>query len=278
MLIISCKKEIDNSLTETEIEQGVKTVLLIGTDSAVNLVSSENGFMQNKSMQIILPDEGRIIPGMVEWYMLNAEKYPRFQKLKIDLGYSYERTLLSLNMAAGRTVSEMDTLLKMQIRSFQYSNGLSLVIGKEKESDLVIDSVAITNCFKRESSDSLYKSYYNSIIRELDKENAGSDTSCNIYWTILLDKFNLIADNARNILIEDSIVGGVLTNDKKTMLRRFVQLPDTTIIANYLTNSVLDRFFYKIGNIEKQIRQNPSFWDGKTNGGIIQRVFGNRSK
>ena len=270
LLIVSCEDDPDNSLTNAEIDLGIKTTLRVGMDTVISNISTNRGFMYDTHMQILLPHEGRVISELVDWYTQNANKYARFRDLNIDLNYYYQKTILSLNVAAGYTALNMDTLFKLQINKLLYPNGLLIVSNKIMDGD----STPITTCFKNATIDTLYKNCFNAIKHELSIDVVGSNTNSNMYWADLLNKYNLIADNSRQILLENAAVGGVLTDDKKEALRKFVSIPDTTILANYITSAALDKIYYKIGEVEKQIRLNPKSWNGKSNGLIIQRVFG----
>jgi hypothetical protein len=273
IFVVSCDDEIDNSLTNAEIDLGIKTVLNIGCDSVTINISQQNGFSKDSEIKVLLPAEGRRISELVGWYMQNASKYSNFQNLNIDLNYYYIQTLHSFNVAVGKTSTELNTLLKIQIHDFQYTNGLNVVTGKDKNGKP--DSSAIVSSFKNARNDSIFNIYNSLVYMKLKVSVLNSDTSSNLYWSVLLDKYNLIADKARQILLDDiAIGGGGLTDDKKVILRKFMPIPDDSInVSNYVTQAALDNIYIKIGEVEKTIRNKPELWLKKENGGIIQRVF-----
>ena len=97
LLLVSCKKETDNGLTSTEIDLGIKTVLRIGTDSAMNAISVV-GFINDEHLKIALPNEGRIISEVVDWYSLNSKRYAQLRDLNINLKYYHQKSLLSFTL------------------------------------------------------------------------------------------------------------------------------------------------------------------------------------
>ena len=53
--------ELPVNLTETEVTNGLKEALKVGTNNSVDLLSMENGFLYDELLKITLPQEADII-------------------------------------------------------------------------------------------------------------------------------------------------------------------------------------------------------------------------
>jgi hypothetical protein len=269
--VVSCSKDDEGGLTNNEIDLGIKTVLTIGIDSSITSITVYDGFLYDKHLELLLPNEGRIISDVVDWYSLHSNKFAQFRDLNINLNYYHQKSIQSLRNAAKSTSKEIDTLLRAQVGTLKYTNGQSIINGVVKNK---VDSNAILSCFQSYAADTLYRSYQPKIKVELTKPMVGTDSNSFAYWATLVDKYNLIAERARQILINDSVIGGgFLNDDEKLNLKKFVQLPDTTILDEYMSAAVFQGIYNKMGYIEKQIRINPVLWNGKSNGDILQKAF-----
>ena len=51
-----------DKLTTDEVIEGLKTALIVGTDSSVSITSALNGYYEDPDLKILLPDAANVIP------------------------------------------------------------------------------------------------------------------------------------------------------------------------------------------------------------------------
>jgi hypothetical protein len=228
--------EETDKLTEQEVVEGLKTALLVGTDTAVSITSKTNGYYQDEVIKILLPQE-----------VQEAESYIR----NLGLGGQLDDFILSMNRAAEDAADEAGPIFSNAITDLSISDGWDILNGinpAEGGSKKSFDSTAATNYLRSTTYSSLYGAFQPKIKNSLDKKLIG-DYSTNKIWNDITTTYNSAATLAGWDQIE-------------------------TELDVYVTEKGLDGLFIKVGKEEKAIRNDPWAWAETKVGNILERVFG----
>ena len=126
---------ITQELSESEIVDGLKQALEIGTKKAVNLVSKKNGFMKNPKIKIPLPENVK-----------KAESVLR----NIGFGSNVDEFELSMNRAAERAAPKAKSIFWDSIKKMSFSDARKLLDGPDD---------AATQYFKDNTSTQLHQAF-----------------------------------------------------------------------------------------------------------------------
>ncbi len=107
---------ISQKLSESEIVDGLKQALEIGTKKAVRLVSKENGFMKNPKIKIPLPENVK-----------KAESVLR----NIGFGSKVDEFELSMNRAAERAAPKAKRIFWDAIKKMSFSDARQILEGPD---------------------------------------------------------------------------------------------------------------------------------------------------
>jgi hypothetical protein len=232
----------DQPLSESEVIQGLKKALVIGTEKTVNLLSQPGGYLNDGAIKILLPAEGtkaidalKKAPGGQQIYSSSIEPVVN------DL-------VRSLNNSAEEAVKEATPVFKDAINGMTVTDAFSILKGNYKNSG----AVSATRYFQDNTTEKLITLYKPKINNVLNKPLV-SHQSANSLWDKFVKSYNQVAASPANILLK---------------LEK-VQEPD---LSAYVTKKALDGMFNKIAVEEQNIRQYPLKYDDS----IIHRVFGNQ--
>ena len=112
---------ISGELSETEITEGLKEALKIGTDNAVGLVSKLDGYYKNPKVKIPLP-------GVVK----KVEKVLR----TVGFGSKVDAFELSINRAAEQAAPEAKALFIDTIKQMSFTDARKILNGRENAATL----------------------------------------------------------------------------------------------------------------------------------------------
>jgi hypothetical protein len=113
--------ETSDSISESEIVEGLKQALEIGTGKAVDLVSKRDGFYNNPHIKIPLPAS-----------VQKAEKLLR----GAGLGSKVDAFELSMNRAAERAAPEAKSIFWDAIKNMQFDDAKKILNGRDDEATL----------------------------------------------------------------------------------------------------------------------------------------------
>ena len=122
-------------LSDDKIIQGLKEALEIGTKNAVELVSKADGYYENPSIKIPLPDGVR-----------KVEKVLR----AVGFGSKVDAFELSMNRAAERAAPEAKSLFWETIKGMSFADARKILDGRENEATLY---------FKDKTHDRLFETF-----------------------------------------------------------------------------------------------------------------------
>jgi hypothetical protein len=252
----SCDKIIDSAvsivgeqsgsatLSSSEIVEGLKTALRVGTDSSVSTTSKLNGFYKDEAIKILLPPEAKVLYENKDHALLKAT----------GLDKKIEEAVLALNRAAEDAASEAGPIFKNAILYMSITDGLSILKGKNPASPSAtstFDSTAATAYLKSTTLAQLENAFSPVVNASLDKKLV-SNYSPNQIWNTLTSNYNSVARSSFGVL-------------------KPVQNTD---LGKYVTQKALDGLFLKVAKEEIKIRRDPLAWAKTSVGNILKKVFG----
>jgi uncharacterized protein DUF4197 len=172
-------------LSSTDIISGLKTALLVGTDSSVTVTSKLNGYYKDEAIKILLPPEAAII--------YQNKDNALFRAVKLD--EKIEDAIMALNRAAEDAAHEAGPIFVDAIRNMTVSDGLSILKGKNPAGyspSTTFDSTAATSYLRSTSYDQLRDAFSPKISVSLDKKLMG-EYSPNQVWNGLTSSYNVVA-------------------------------------------------------------------------------------
>ena len=233
------------SLTNQEIIEGLKTALIVGTDSSVSYASKTNGYYRDEAIKILLPPEANIIYANKNNALLKAAGIDR----------KIEDAVIALNRAAEDAAKEAAPIFKNAIVNLSISDGISILRGinpaAEQQTGGNFDSTAATAYLRFTTYHDLSIAFSPKINTSLDKVLVGN-LSPNQIWNTLTSSYNTVSSKSF----------GILDPMKNTDL------------GTYVTEKALDGLFLKVAEEEKKIRSDPWRWAKTSVGNILQKVFG----
>lgn len=159
-------------LTNTEIVNGLKDALLVGTDSAVTHLSAIDGYLKDQAVKIILPPEAKSITA-------NLSKLPGGAKLVDDV-------IVRINRAAEDAAKDGKSIFVNSVKEMTFTDALTIFKGPNN---------AATQYFKQKTSAQLSELYRPKIRESLNKDLvAGISTQQS--WNELTVQWNKLAGSA----------------------------------------------------------------------------------
>jgi hypothetical protein len=257
-LFNSCEflnEEGSDELTVEEVIEGLKTALIVGTDTSVTKTSAVDGYYGDPLIKIPLPDEAKVITDALEEYDL-------FETLGLRdlIENKLDDVILSINRAAEDAASDAGPIFKNAITSLTISDAWDILNGinpASNKKETGFDSTAATAYLRSTTYDALIDAFSPCINTALDKDISVLGFSANDAWNTLTSYYNQAANS----------VLGILAGLE----------PVNTDIGEFTVGKALDGLFLKVGEEEIKIRRDPWAWANETVGKILTRVFGNKN-
>tara|TARA_R110002124_G_scaffold232201_2_gene397362 strand:- start:406 stop:1260 length:855 start_codon:yes stop_codon:yes gene_type:complete len=251
----------DSDLSQEEIIQGLKEALIVGTDTSTSLLSASGGYFNDQAVKILLPENIR--------QSISTFQTKSFTVLGVNLtgqqlydGYSNsllginipglsskeDQLVVGINTAAEQAAATATPIFREAITGISISDATNILFGG--------DNTAATSYLEQETSSSLFANYEPKIDQALTSVKIGNSS--------VVDSYEDFVNSYNDML--NTTVGifgtiGSLTN---------MQTVSQTDLSAYATQKGLDGLFLKIGEEEKDIRENPI---ARVNS-ILQNVFG----
>lgn len=229
-------------LSNTEIVEGLKEALNVAAGSAQGSASKEDGFLKNKAIEIMLPDQLKPVKQLVD----KADDIPVVGTIvKNTLGNGVEDLRVAMNHAAEHASRDVLPIFKGAVKEMTITDGLQVLQGG--------DSAA--SHYLREKTYTKLEDKFTPVV----KESMGK-TEVNSYYETLSTNYNEVVGKV------NAIPGGM------ALVKAAVpDLPDRldTDLSRFITTKGLDGLFYLMKGEEKKIRDNPLDYGSA----IIQKVF-----
>jgi len=148
----------DEGLTESEIINGLKEALEIGTAQAVQIVSKANGYYKNPDIRIPLPDD-----------VQKAEKYMRMAGFG-DMVDDFE---LSMNRAAEQAAPQAKSIFWNAIKQMSFDDARNILNGADNSATLYFEdktSARLGEVFKPIVGQSMEKVGVTGTYKDLNKK------------------------------------------------------------------------------------------------------------
>ena len=244
----------EDGLTTEEVIEGLKTALIVGTDTSVVKTSAVDGYYGNPLLRIPLPEEADVIINNLDNPIISTLGLTELIEQKLD------DVILSINRAAEDAASDAGPIFKDAITSLTISdawdilNGINPASGTKADE---FDSTAATAYLRSTTYDPLIQAFSPYIDAALDKDISVLGFSANDAWNTLTSLYNQAANHPLDIL--DNLK------------------PVNTDIGEYTVGKALDGLFLKVGEEEIKIRRDPWAWASETVGEILTKVFGQKN-
>ncbi len=245
--LIKNTKTTSTAIPASEIVQGLKTALQVGTDTSVSVTSRLNGFYKDETIKILLPPEAQKIYA--------NKNNALFRTAGLDK--KLEDAVIAINRAAEDAAKEAGPIFKNAITGLSISDGYSILKGKNPAlttQSIPFDSTAATGYLRSTTYTQLKNAFAPKINISLNKALVGN-YSANQIWNTLTSSYNSVAKRSRG----------------------FIEPVATTNLGEYVTQKALDGLFFKVAKQEKEIRKNPGKWAKTAVGNILQKVFGSKT-
>ncbi len=251
----------DTELSTSEIVEGLKTALEIGTDTASTELSLIDGYYKGSPLLAViqLPDEVELIRTKI-----NSNSVVKEISETVGLDDKFDDVILAVNRAGEDAAKDVAPIFKDAITNLTISQGLDILQGivpsdkGAKSMYTEFDSTAATQYLKLKTYSNLIGLYAPKINTSLDKDLV-LDNSANEIWSSFTLNYN-------------ELLSVINSNFLTSSLDEELELPSSisTDLGEFSTGMALDELFFRIGKEEKKIRKNPFAWASS----IIQKVFG----
>ncbi|MDO9511905.1 MAG: DUF4197 domain-containing protein [Bacteroidales bacterium] len=162
---------IPAGLTEAEVVQGLKSALIVGSDTAVQNCSRLNGFYSDQLIKILLPEDAKIL---VE----NIALIPGGSQM-------LESVILRMNRAAEDAASQATPIFVDAVTSMSFSDAFAILNGTDS---------AATNYLRQKTFTPLTNLFLPVVSASLNKELIGG-VSTNEAWAELSGAYNTLANS-----------------------------------------------------------------------------------
>lgn len=231
----------DSQLTESEVIDGLKTALRIGTDKAVQMTSQKDGFFRDEAIRILLPEEANRA-------LIKLREAPGGEQLyQSAIAPVVDDLVEALNRSAENAASQAAPIFKKAITEMTIGDAWDIL---NKNYQNAGDRSA-TAYFKDKTYVDLQQLFQPSISQSLDKPLV-QNISANRIWNNFVKSYDAISRSPANLL----------------MRLDPIQEPD---LSRYVTTKALDGLFVKVADEEVKIRKDPYQYTSQ----ILEKVFGN---
>ncbi|HKL71386.1 MAG TPA: DUF4197 domain-containing protein [Marinilabiliaceae bacterium] len=172
MMQIAKTMDTQRPLTQTEVVNGLKEALKIGSNKASSKLSLTDGYYRDEMVKILLPPEAATITQ-------NLHRIPGGEKLLEDV-------LLRINRAAEDAAKEAAPIFGNAITKMTIQDGFNILKGKDDEA---------TQFLKKNTYNQLVQLYSPKIKSSLDKKLVAG-ISTNESWNTLTSQWNNVAGSA----------------------------------------------------------------------------------
>ena len=212
-------------LTNTEIVDGLKEALLVGTDSSVTRLSAVDGYLKDLTVKILLPPEAKTITD-------HLSKLPGGAKLVEDV-------IIHINRAAEDAAKGAKPIFVNSVREMTFTDALQILKGPDN---------AATQYFEQKTSQQLGELYRPKIRESLNK-NLVAGISTQQSWNEMTVQWNKLAGSPLGqfaglktveVKLEDYLLQQAL---KGMFLKIAVQEKEIRTNANARVTTILKKVF-----------------------------------
>jgi hypothetical protein len=168
--------DIDLGLTQEEIAEGLRSALIVGTDTSVSILSVTDGYYKDDLVKILLPEEAGVIVD-------NIGRIPGGNLL-------VEETIKAINRSAEDAAKSATPIFVNAITAITFQDARDILEGEDD---------AATTYLMNNTRDSLTLLFEPQINKSLSKELIPGISAQKSYAS-LVDRYNIVAENSFGLL------------------------------------------------------------------------------
>lgn len=264
LMLTSCEDDFnitgDAPLSDTEIANGLKQALQVGTDTASSNLAAKDGYFRDVAVKILLPEA---IQNSISKFKSQSINLGVTTVTGQDLYDGYQNNILGINIkglqskeqeiikginrAAESAASEAAPIFVNAITSMTIQDARDILFSNR--------DTAATHYLRQNTYGTLFNKYEPKIDNALNQVKVGNESVVKSYESFVTD-YNAILNTG----VAGSTIGQLMN----------VQPVSVTDLSQYSTNEGLHGLFFKISEEERDIRQDPL---ARVND-LLKRVFG----
>ncbi len=224
-----------SSLSDAEVDGGLREALKVGTKLAIDQLGKENGYFGNAAVKIPVPEQLQLIATGLQ---------------KVGMGSYVDDFVLSLNRAAEKAVPETAAIFGKAITGMSLDDARKILSGPDD---------AATEYFREKSTPEL-KAAFLPIVQKYTQE-----AQVTTYYKAMVAAY----DSYAAPMVEKSGLGGLagmVTGGSSEQQSDY----SARDLDGYITGKGLDGLFTMVADEEKKIRENPA---ARTTD-LLSKVFG----
>ncbi|MEM0938894.1 MAG: DUF4197 domain-containing protein [Bacteroidota bacterium] len=225
-------------LTDSEIIQGLKEALNVGTDKSVFKASAVNGYLKNQAIKILLPQDVQDLKSKIDKNSIASAAYITYIRKFNNGSDLFDELVTSMNRGAEKAAKKASPIFLSAIKSMTISDARGILNG---------GSTSATDYFHQKTNQELSNAFQPEVKNALNNTGASK-----------------VYSRTYNFLSYDP--GGL----GLTTIGKILDISIEPSLEEYATNKSIEGLFYLVGEEEKQIRDNPYDYSKK----ILERVFG----
>ena len=224
-----------SSLSDAEVDGGLREALKVGTKLAIDQLGKENGYFGNAAVKIPVPEQLQLIATGLQ---------------KVGMGSYVDDFVLSLNRAAEKAVPETAAIFGKAITGMSLDDARKILSGPDD---------AATEYFREKATPEL-KAAFLPIVQKYTQE-----AQVTTYYKAMVAAY----DSYAAPMVEKSGLGGLagMVTGGSSEQKSDYSARD---LDGYITGKGLDGLFTMVADEEKKIRENPA---ARTTD-LLSKVFG----
>ncbi len=263
MALMACDK-IDSlntgNLSDSEIAEGLKEALIVGTDTSTKILGARNGYLQDAAVKILLPDA---IHASIESFKSKSINLGITTVTGTQLYEGYQNSLLGINIPGLR--AKEDALLEGINHAAEDAASTAAPVFVDAITSITIQDAnnilfggndrAATQYLEGQTSATLFGNYEPKIDAALTSVTIGGNSVVDEYEDFVL-QYNAVL----NTNVGVGTIGSLMN----------LQTVTVTDLSAHATQKGLDGLFLKIADEEADIRKDPL----ARVSAILEKVFG----
>ncbi len=247
-------------LSDSEIAEGLKAALVVGTDTSTKILSANNGYLQDAAVKILLP---AAINSSIETFKSKSINIGITTVSGADLYDGYQNSLLGINIPGLKTKEE--ALVAGINHAAENAAGTATPIFVNAINGITITDAnnilfggndrAATTYLQNQTSSSLFTTYEPKIDAALQSLTIGNNSVVDEYEDFVV-QYNAILNTG----VGPATIGSLMN----------LQTVSVTDLSAHATQKGLDGLFLKIAEEEEDIRKDPL----ARVSAILEKIFG----
>ena len=267
--LTSCEEVVNTLSGDSQIVQGLKEALRVGTDSAVHRLSAKGGYLDDAAVKIGLPEDAVTTFRAVQSIYAVPAVQTVMKAAGMDLTSDFENVLITaFNEAAENAAPQAANIFVSAITDMTIADGKTILFSS--------DTIAATKYLRTSTETKLTLAFSPVISNSMNNVHVG-DYTATTAWTFFAEQNNKLAEIAEKPAVKTALMIAQVTNSEgvsKITSTISAIKPVPTDLGDYVTGKALNGLFTKVGNQEHKIRTDATARVNK----LLQDVFGQLDK